>query len=140
MFIGPGRRHGSALAGLLSCALVARCSGDAPAGVGDVPVVTVDAIADTASLCPNDLPAECPTDSPHYADAAAVISQRCYPCHAPGGQSSDKLLTTYAQVYSRRASVLTQVYSCAMPPSTAPQLSPTERALLLAWLVCHAPR
>ena len=118
-------------------ALAVGCSDDVAPAVGDASTALPDA---NPPSCPNDLPAACPAPSPHYADAAAVINLRCAPCHAPGGQAADRPLTTYAQVYPRRVAVLTQVYGCRMPPANAPALSPAERALLLDWLVCLAPR
>ena len=90
--------------------------------------------------CPNDLPGACPSTPPSYArDISPVISGRCFPCHAPGGQEQVKPLTTYQQVFDQRGPVLDQVYHCRMPLSGAPQLTAGERAQLLTWLVCNAP-
>ena len=90
--------------------------------------------------CPNDLPGACPSTPPSYSrDISQVISARCFPCHAPGGQEAVKPLTTYQQVFDQRGPVLDQVYHCLMPLAGSPQLTATERAQLLAWLVCNAP-
>lgn len=92
------------------------------------------------SRCPNDLPKECPTPAPSYdADVAPIVAKHCFPCHAPGGEEEQRPLDTYEHVYARRSSVLTQVYSCSMPPSGQAVPSSAERAVLLAWLVCGAP-
>jgi hypothetical protein len=106
------------------------------------PLAEADAATDArAEACPNDLPTRCPRPTPSYAtEIGPVIDTHCVPCHAPGGVSADRPLTTYSEVYTRRASVLTQVYSCAMPPADGGvPLAPTERAALLGWLVCGAP-
>jgi hypothetical protein len=36
--------------------------------------------------------------------------------------------------------VLTQVYTCRMPPLGAPQLDDAELTALYGWLVCGAPQ
>ena len=96
---------------------------------------------DLATSCPNDLPGACPSPAPSYqSDVAPVIMQKCVSCHSPGGQSSDRPLQTYAEVFALRTSVLTQVYGCLMPPVGSPQLTPSERAAILGWLVCGAPQ
>ena len=91
--------------------------------------------------CPNDLPASCPTPTPSYsATVAAIIQDRCNGCHANGGPGqSTEDFSTYDQIHSRRGPMLTQVYSCLMPPPDAGQPTPAERAALLGWLVCEAP-
>jgi hypothetical protein len=91
------------------------------------------------AACPNDLPASCPTPAPTYADVAPIFHAVCNTCHAPDGQVPEKPLTSYAEVFSRRATVLTTVYGCKMPPEGALPLRADQRAALLAWLVCGAP-
>jgi uncharacterized membrane protein len=77
---------------------------------------------------------------PSFAsEIGPLISSRCAVCHTPGGQSADRLLTSYAQIFALRSSVLNQVYACKMPKAGAAPLSASERAALLAWLVCGAP-
>ena len=96
--------------------------------------------ADGGPSCPNDLPASCPAAVPSYAaDIAPLLQLRCSPCHFPGGQTSDKLLATYAEVHALRGQVLNQVHACKMPPATETQLDAAERKLLFDWLVCGAP-
>jgi uncharacterized membrane protein len=95
---------------------------------------------DLASTCPNDLPSACPSPPPSWmATIQTIINDRCESCHVPGGQGQPVLLTTLAQVQARASSVLTQVYSCYMPPPDGGALTASERAALLAWLVCGAP-
>jgi hypothetical protein len=92
------------------------------------------------SSCPNDLPSACPANPPSYSnDIAQIISNRCFPCHAPGGVEATTPLTTYQQVFNQRSAVLDQVYHCNMPLAGAPTLTPTQRTDLLTWLVCNAP-
>ena len=92
-----------------------------------------------SSSCPDDLPASCSSPAPGWAkDIAPVIEARCASCHVQGGSAADKPLTDHAQVFSRKGSVLNQVYACKMPPEGAPQLSTSERLALEAWLVCGA--
>jgi hypothetical protein len=92
--------------------------------------------------CPNDLPssASCDTGLPSYGrDAAPIIERRCNACHFPGNTQSEDVFTQYADVFSKRQTVLTRIYSCVMPPAEAAPLTPEERATLLRWLVCGAP-
>ncbi len=91
--------------------------------------------------CPNDLPADCPSPAPTYTDdVAAIIEARCWECHGPGGAEQARHdFSTYDSVYAQRGSMLTQVYSCRMPPAEAAPLASDERAALLSWLVCGAP-
>jgi hypothetical protein len=71
----------------------------------------------------------------------ALIERRCAICHAPGGQSSDKPMTSYAEVHRLASTMLTQVYRCFMPPDggMAMPLSSDERVEILTWLYCGAP-
>ena len=96
---------------------------------------------DSTPSCPNDLPASCPDPAPSYAsDVAPLMQARCFPCHDNGGTAGAKLLfTNYAQVFSHRQAILSQVHACRMPPAGASGLSASERATLQGWLVCHAP-
>jgi mono/diheme cytochrome c family protein len=90
--------------------------------------------------CPNDLPASCPGTPPSYpTEIAPIITTRCASCHGPGGESANRDFTTYDGIFAERTTILTQVYSCRMPPAGAPAVAPSERAALLAWLVCGAP-
>jgi hypothetical protein len=111
-----------ATAVILGALLVAACGGSTPLN------------------CPNDLPASCPSPPPSYrTDVAPIISARCLGCHAPGKQEASKDFTTYPNVFSQRQPILTQVFSCRMPPEGEPRPTAQERAQFLAWLVCGAP-
>lgn len=94
----------------------------------------------TDPSCPKDTPSSCPSPTPSYAtDVAPIIMTYCADCHSPTGQAPDRLLQTYAQVYSRRASVLSFTATCQMPPPDFPQPTEQERVTLLGWLACGAP-
>jgi hypothetical protein len=103
--------------------------GDAAATDGDGP-----------GPCPSDLPASCPGPAPSFPnDVTPIMTTRCTSCHGPSGPEANHDFTTYDGVYAERATILSQVYSCRMPPAGAPELAGGERAILLAWLVCGAP-
>ena len=84
---------------------------------------------------------DCATASPFYADVAPIFAARCSVCHYPGGFETKYQFDTYAQIMSNMTNThaLTQIYSCRMPPSCAPNLTAEERATMLKWLVCGAP-
>jgi hypothetical protein len=91
--------------------------------------------------CPNDLPesTDCPAASPSYAgEVEKMIEQRCAGCHFPGNTQSSKVFAEYAGIHAERRGMLSQIYSCAMPPDNAVELSPEERRALLKWFVCGA--
>jgi hypothetical protein len=118
--------------------VVALPSDDGPATLPD----DADASGDApAQSCPFVLPRACPATVPSFAtDIAPLIARRCRPaCHDPGGISEVQALTTHAQVFSRRGTVLTQVLYCKMPPPGFPALPPEEGAQLLDWLICGSP-
>jgi len=103
-------------------------------------VVVLAACGGGISDCPNDLPKACPSPMPSYqTDVKPIITNHCLKCHAPGGQEASIDLTTYPRVFSQRAAVLTQFYSCRMPPEGEPRPTAQERALLLGWLKCGSP-
>jgi uncharacterized membrane protein len=89
--------------------------------------------------CPN-LSTVCPSPPPSYAnDVRPILNARCTTCHGPGGQEAVRDLTTYQGVFQQRQAVLTQVYSCRMPPSDAAQPTSQERQTIISWLACNAP-
>jgi hypothetical protein len=79
--------------------------------------------------------------APSYAtEVAPLLARTCLPaCHGAGGVEQTKPIGTYAQVFSRRGLMLTQVNNCRMPPPDAGVLSDQEASMLLDWLVCGAP-
>jgi uncharacterized membrane protein len=112
------------------------CAGDSQ------PDAPHSADASDDSGCPNDLPsnAACATELPSYAlEVAPIIEQRCATCHFPGNTQTGVVFDEYDQVFSRRQTVLTRVYSCVMPPEGAASLTVQERRTLLQWFVCGAP-
>jgi hypothetical protein len=150
-FFGSASSNKAALLGAL---LLGACGGG-PAAVTDSRAVALDAATDDGGgtqlakedappgrVCTSALPAECPDGgAPSYAAVIApIVASRCLPaCHEPGGASGNKPLTTRALIKSRLPTVLTQIYTCRMPPAERPQLPEGEADLLLTWLVCGAP-
>jgi uncharacterized membrane protein len=77
-----------------------------------------------------------------YDDVAPIFAARCQICHHAGGLETKYAFDTYAQIHDTtaiRTLILTQIYSCRMPPSCAPNLSADERKTMLKWFVCGAP-
>jgi hypothetical protein len=102
----------------------------------DVEETSVDA----APLCPDDLPASCPSPIPSYKnDVAPIFAMHCTLCHSPTGIAANAPETTYADVFAQASPILDQVYQCGMPPAGYPTLTTPERLTLLSWLVCNAP-
>jgi hypothetical protein len=90
--------------------------------------------------CGRTLPASCPDAAPSYTTQVdSILARRCRSCHAPGGIEQNQPLTSYANVFARRGSVLTQIVRCKMPPADQPQPDAEEVARLLEWLICEAP-
>ncbi len=92
--------------------------------------------------CPNDLPSACPSSgAPSYATSIQpILTSRCRSCHSAEGEAgTTHVFDSYAETFSERRVLLSQVFACAMPPANADELSEEERAALLAWLVCGAP-
>lgn len=126
----------------LTLGATAGCGGDDRAVVLPGPDASVDGDA-AAPACPHDLPASCPSPAPSWsADGGVqgIVNERCVPCHQPGGLAFDRPFTTYAGVYKIHGDVLSQVYSCYMPPPDAGALDDAQRQALLGWLVCGAPQ
>lgn len=91
--------------------------------------------------CANDLPAACPAPAPSFqAQVAPLLAARCGGCHVAGGVAPTHRFGSWAQVYPQRTALLTQTYSCLMPPLDGGlALTAAERSLLFGWLVCGAP-
>ena len=88
--------------------------------------------------CPNTA-LICPSPQPTWSATVQPLMQaKCVRCHTPGGQNGQLLFDTYQQVFNARASILTQVYACKMPPAGEPQLTDAERTTLIGWLECGA--
>jgi cytochrome c5 len=119
----------------LGCALGPSCAGS------DRPDPPPDMMLGGGG-CPTDLPDEaaCDADAPSYAEqTAAMIDERCRVCHFSGNLQSPRIFESYEDVFEQRRGMLTQIYSCRMPPEGSPALSSTERRALLQWFVCGAP-
>jgi len=90
--------------------------------------------------CPNDLPPSCPSPMPSYQnDVRPIIVNHCLKCHSPGGQEATIDFTTYQNVFTQRGPILTQIYSCRMPPAGEARPTTQERTTFLGWLVCGSP-
>ncbi|HEV3193542.1 MAG TPA: hypothetical protein VGY54_23700 [Polyangiaceae bacterium] len=69
-----------------------------------------------------------------------IVDRTCNACHGDGGVQQHVLdFTTYSGVYRNRGSILSQLYTCKMPPLDAAAPLPQERQAFLGWLVCNAP-
>jgi hypothetical protein len=129
-------------------ALLASCGdGDPPASrSGDLAsCVASGQVGSKRPGCPTD-PAppdnDCATASPFYDDVAPIFASRCSVCHHSGGLETMYIFDTYAQVHDNttvRTRILTQIFGCRMPPPCAPDLTASERATMLKWLVCGGP-
>ena len=93
-----------------------------------------------AAACDRHFPA-CTSPPPSYmTDVAPIIHSVCVLCHYPGSNMTRTSYTTYQGVSGDRGSILGQIYSCNMPPATAPvPLTATQRETLLVWLDCGSP-
>lgn len=77
---------------------------------------------------------------PSYGeDVAPIFAERCNGCHFPGNTQSEDVFTEYEDIFDQRQTVLTRIYSCAMPPPGVASLGTSERQTLLRWFVCGAP-
>jgi len=117
--------------------LVLHCGGSEDSGDGGGGTA-----GSSADVCPNDLPdrSACADGAPSYRrDVAPIIDERCNACHYPDNPQTSAVWSGYDAVYAMRTTIQSRIYSCVMPPQSAPQLAPAERAVLLEWLVCGAP-
>ncbi|MCL2449905.1 MAG: hypothetical protein FWD17_13245 [Polyangiaceae bacterium] len=95
-----------------------------------------------APSCTQGLPSSCPSPMPSWSgQVETIVATACGSCHADGGIEQAAFdFSTYQGVFGNRGPILTQVYSCAMPPSDAGvTLTHPDRATLVAWLWCKAP-
>jgi hypothetical protein len=80
-------------------------------------------------------------------DVAAVVRSRCVGCHGSPPLHGAPMSLTTADHFQQAAMNRQKVWSVArmrieagtMPPSSAPQLTPAEKATLLGWLAEGAP-
>lgn len=92
------------------------------------------------NTCPSDLPATCPDASLRYSDVEPLFATYCVRCHSAGGQAQSRPLATYEDVFAQRSAALNQLYSCKMPLPGEPAPTGPDRARLLGWFVCGAPK
>jgi hypothetical protein len=119
---------------------VTRFSIPAIVGLVTLELVSCSSHPVATEICPQDLPAACPSNAPSYQlDVAPIFTSRCAICHSPIGSDPQRDYTNYSAIYANRGAILDQVYACNMPPSGASAPSPSERTTLLSWLVCGAP-
>ena len=110
---------------LLAC-LVVGCGSSTPSAAPD---------------CPEVHQAGCPPGTPTYDTGIGdLLTERCRPCHAPGGIEASQPLTNYDQAHGMRTGIGTQLLTCSMPQAGAPPLSNDERKQILDWLTCGALR
>jgi hypothetical protein len=93
-----------------------------------------------------------PKSPPSYKnEVAAVVMERCSPCHFPGG-ISEKIedLSTMAGVANAGTAIINQLVPCDMPPingntlynippGTVPGLSAEQENTIIQWIVCGEP-
>jgi hypothetical protein len=109
---------------------------------------------DQANPCidgpPNDEPSACPSPPPSYTtDVLPVLEASCLLCHTPfepdGGANpqyaSPTNLTTYAQQFALKGTLLSQLLTCQMPnlDAGATPLDEAQRLTLMGWVICGAP-
>lgn len=75
----------------------------------------------------------CEQSKPAFADAQAVIKQRCTSCHSADGSASEHDFTVEATIKSHQKKILAEVASCSMPPPNATKLKDEERAAIECW-------
>lgn len=85
-------------------------------------------------------------DAPAFAEVQTIVASRCVACHAArptmdGFAAPPKgvVMETPQQIRRWAAAMRQQVQTEAMPPGNMTELTPEERAKLLAWVVAGAP-
>jgi hypothetical protein len=122
-------------------ALLPACStqgSDFPAGDAQ----STTPVEAAAPSCTSSVPSKCTTTPSYKTDIAPLVKRTCIPCHAPGGNASDRDFTTYAGLTRFGTTVLSQVNGCLMPPADAgpdAAMSSGDRTELLLWFVCGSP-
>jgi uncharacterized membrane protein len=98
------------------------------------------AVDATAFVCSVSAPTACPDPSPHYADVAPIINQRCVePCHS-GLPEGPWPLTDYEHVADWADVVRTDLIGCLMPPADGGvSMADEERLAILTWIRCGFP-
>ena len=85
-------------------------------------------------------PAASDAPPPTTADVAAVVAQRCLPCHSAAFAQKDVLLQTPALIEQHAAQIYQQVVlQKTMPLNNATQITDAERALIGRWFEARQP-
>jgi mono/diheme cytochrome c family protein len=94
------------------------------------------------SSCSVTLPPACPDPAAPTSfahDVAPIFASVCATCHTPGKQMGTVPLDNYSQIYSRRGTILNQIFTCLMPPIDGPQATNDQLMTIVNWLMCDAP-
>lgn len=84
----------------------------------------------------------CPAMPPSWnTQVRAIVDIWCAPCHFNGGSGTGKGddFSTLTGFRYHLDTELLDLRTCTMPPADAAALSPTDREVLLEWLVCDGP-
>jgi hypothetical protein len=79
--------------------------------------------------------ADCSTAKSYATDVSSVIQSYCATnsgCHASGSSNGPGALTTYAQVYSARASIRSAVANGSMPQNGS--LTNAQKNAIICWI------
>ena len=93
-----------------------------------------------APACPELMPATCTDGTLTYAEVAPIVEQRCGSCHndQPGAPWP---LNTWQTLTGWNTAVQDDLVNCTMPPADGGTgMTNEERAQLVHWLNCGAPR
>jgi len=85
-------------------------------------------------------------EAPPFAEVQTIVASRCVSCHAArptqdGFAAPPKgvVMETPVQIRRWAAAMRQQVQTEAMPPGNLTEITPDERAKLLAWVAAGAP-
>lgn len=97
--------------------------------------------ADTGGeVCAPVAPTVCPDPQPTFADVQPVFLTHCAVCHdaAPGGPWP---LESYWHIAAWKTEIRTELLDCVMPPEESETgFTEADRALILTWIFCGAPK
>jgi uncharacterized membrane protein len=96
----------------------------------------------TEAATPNTPAPQCSGELPGYERAVRpLIEAHCVKCHSAGESAGeDHDFTQFETLHAQRRTVAAVLRSAAMPPPPAPGPMPDERALLVLWASCGAPK
>src|SRR5882724_10564956 len=107
------------------------------------PEDTDASLADAESFtCPSEAKGSdtCVAPGPSFStDVMPIIERRCNTCHAEDSDGGPWPLGEYADIFAWRAAIQDDLLRCTMPPADAgTSLPDSERAVLMAWILCGA--